>query len=157
MKDEQERGTELEQVEATIDIDRPAADVFAFVADVTNMPHWQPQIVETVRADPPALGATFEQRVQTPMRDVDSVGEVTAFEAGERFAITTEGGPLKTQATFDFSESGGTTTVSMQLRVDAVNAAFKLALPVVSRAMRKGVPENLATLKSLLEGDEPGA
>lgn len=145
----------MEQIEATIDIDRPAEDVFAFVADVTNMSRWQPQIIETVRADPPALGATFEQRVQTPMRDVDSVGEVTAFEDGERFAISTEGGPLKTQAIFDFSESDGTTTVAMELRVDAVKAAFKLALPVVTRAMRKGVPENLATLKSLLEADGP--
>lgn len=144
----------MEKIHASIEIERSVDDVFAFVADVANMPLWQAQLIETVRSDPPALGATFEQRVQTPMRDVDSVGEVTEYDEGRRFAIVTKGGPLKTQATFDFSESGGITTVSMELSLDATKA-FKLALPVVARAVHKGAPENLASLKALLEADEP--
>ena len=143
----------MEQIQATIDINRPAEEVFAFVADVTNMPKWQPQVGETVRSDPPGLGSTFEQRVATPMRDVDSTGHVTEFDVGRRFTIVTSGGPLTTEADFTFSESDGTTTVSMELNVDA-KKAFKLALPVVTTAMRKGAPEHLANLKGLMEGSD---
>lgn len=146
----------MEKITASIDIERPVGDVFAFVADVRNMPRWQSQVIETTRADPPAHGATFEQRVQTPMRDVESVGEVVGFDEGRRFAISTEGGPMRTKATFDFSESDGITTVEMALSLDSTKA-FKLAIPVVARAVRKHAPENLATLKSLLESGEPSA
>lgn len=140
----------LEQIKASIEIERPVEHVFAFVADVTNMPRWQSQVIETTSAEPPALGATFEQRVQTPMRDVHAVGQITEFVEGRKFAILTAGGPMRTHAAFDFSEADGVTTVAMQLDVDATKA-FKLALPVVARAMNKNAPESLATLKALLE------
>lgn len=140
----------MEHITASIEIDRPVAEVFAFVADVRNMAAWQSQVIETTRADEPAVGATFEQRVQTPMRDVDSTGAITELEQDRRFAISTAGGPLKTQAAFDFTEAGGITTIIMEMTLDATKA-FKIALPVVARAVKKNAPENLVALKSLLE------
>ncbi len=73
------------KVEKSIVIDRPAEEVFAFVADQTNAPRWQSGLVEVRRTTAGALGiGTQHAFVRKFMgRRLEANNEYIAYEPNE--------------------------------------------------------------------------
>ena len=66
--------------ENTVTIQRPAEDVFAFLADFENIPKWNYAIEQTskISAGPAGVGTRYRQTRTIPSRGVEDF-EITAF------------------------------------------------------------------------------
>ena len=89
------------EVVATIEIDRPAAEVFEYIADMANNPTWQQgQQRCTWTSDPPLrLGSTYDQEARFLGRAIHSSFEVVEFEPGERIRIRSTAGTMPIDVT----------------------------------------------------------
>ena len=78
----------MQTFENTVTIQRPAGEVFAFLADFENIPRWNYAIEETSKASagPTGVGTRYRQTRSIPATSVEDF-EVTVFEpaAGWRF------------------------------------------------------------------------
>jgi hypothetical protein len=76
--------------------------------------------------------------------------EVVSSELPRRFAIRTTAGPTPFLYRYQFSAEGGATVVKLDAEVELPGAAA--FLPQLARHLvKKGVNDNLATLKAILE------
>jgi uncharacterized membrane protein len=88
----------MTRVQREVQIDRPAEEVFAFLADGSNNPSWQPRVIETIQVDTPlGVGTRFHQTVRHPLGFRVSADYVlTVYEPGHELALrTTSGGPIR--------------------------------------------------------------
>ena len=79
----------------TVEIARPAADVFALLTDVSRVPEWQASAIESRADGPLAEGVRIHERRHFLGHDGDTELEVSAFEPGRRLALRTLQGPVK--------------------------------------------------------------
>ena len=72
----------------TVTIARPVSEVFAFLADLRNIPRWNYAIARTVPTSPgPAgAGATYRQTRTIPRRSEESL-QITVFQPPARLAV----------------------------------------------------------------------
>ena len=118
--------------EATID--RPAKEVFDFLAGGANNPSWQPPVVATTHPDGPlGAGSIFRQTVRSPLGfKVSADYELTEFDRPRTLALKIRsGGPIRPTQRFDLSQTAdGQTTVRNTIEYRPSGIA-KLALPVL--------------------------
>ena len=76
---------------AGIEIARPAAEVFEYIADFERNPSWQQGMKECRwTSDPPLrVGSTYDQKASFLGRAIESSFVVTALEAGASITIET--------------------------------------------------------------------
>ena len=100
----------------TVTIERPAQDVFAFLADFENVPTWNYAIVETRKTSqgPVGVGATYRQIRSVPARSEEEF-EVTDFEPDTRLAIRGNLGPLEGTITYELEPAGAGTRLQTRL------------------------------------------
>jgi len=140
-------------VGATIVIERPIAEVSAFAGDPSNAPIWYRRISNAEwETDPPiSLGSRIAFRARFMGRDLDYVYEVTEYTPGEQVAMRTTEGPFPMATTSTWRPIGPGKT-HMTLRNHGEPSGFsRLAAPLVARAMRRAMNQDLADLKQLLE------
>lgn len=146
-------------VETTIEIARPAQEVFAFVADQTNAPLWQTDLHEVRRlTDGPIGVGTEHEFVRTfAGRRLASRNRFVAFEPDRYVKFEIPSGWISGTASYrtESSRSAGTVlTCRMEFRL---RAPMSLLEPVLSRLLAKDSRRDEQRLKSLLEQIEPPA
>ncbi|MEL7156942.1 MAG: SRPBCC family protein [Actinomycetota bacterium] len=141
------------EVQAEIDIDRPPAEVFAFLADMSNNPRWQKGMRRCIwTSDPPLrLGSTYNQEASFLGRRILSSFEVVEFSDGERIRIRTTGGtmPIDVTRTVEPGADGGS-TVRAVVRGEP-GGVFRLAGPIMRALVGSSVRRDYRQLKGLLE------
>lgn len=141
------------EVTASVDIDRPPGEVFAYLADMSNNPVWQRGMEScTWTSEPPLrLGSTYDQKASFLGRTIESSFEVVEFEDGHSIRIKTTSGsmPIDVTRTVEAGPSGGS-TVSAVVRGDS-SGLFRMAAPVMRAMVRKSVRADYARLKGVLE------
>jgi uncharacterized protein YndB with AHSA1/START domain len=134
-------------------VKHPIEDVFAYVADPGNFPHWN-SAVQAVRTTSASgdneLGSTYLMERNLHSRRAVNELEIVSRERPSEFAIRTTSGPTPFAYHFRFTSAAGATLIQVDAEADLGGAADLLA-PLVRRAVQKGVDENLATLKTILE------
>lgn len=134
-----------------VEINRPAHDVFAFLADLENVPRWNYAITETRKTSPGevGVGATYEQTRSSPTPSREHL-TIIAFEPDRH--LTVEGTlaryPARLQYTVD--EHDGATRLTNTVDLELTGAA-RLLGGVAAGRIRSAVAENLEVLKTLLE------
>ena len=146
----------LSKLEASVEIDRPLADVIAFVDDNNNDPMWQTSVLESEKKSdgPAAAGTIYHVKEKFLGRVIEQDWQVTARnEDGSAWAAKSLAGPfpMETSMTFEATDSG--TLVSRTLSVD-VGRFFKLASPVVGHIAKREMEMDFANLKELLEATD---
>jgi uncharacterized membrane protein len=105
----------MTMTEHDVRIDRPAAEVFAFLADGTNNPRWQPPVIEThPPAGPIGVGAQFHQKMRHPLGfKVSADYRVVDYQPGRQLSVqTSSGGPIRPTQRYELTANGdGSTTV----------------------------------------------
>ena len=143
----------------SITIDRPSAEVFAAVADITRMGEWSPECTGgrwVAPAEGPAVGAKFEGDNVAKVGPVTlkrwtTTSEVTACAPGEVFEFVAEG---YTTWRFELTEHDGVTTVTESFSHAPYGGWQKFVYGTLLRreaAMVAGMGKTLARIKEVLE------
>ena len=136
---------------ASVRIERPLEDVFAYLSDPENFPRWN-SAVRTVRPTAPerALGSTYAMTRDLTTGRAENELEITSLEPPHEFAIRTLSGPTPFVYRYRLTPNNGSTLLELDAEVELSGAAALLG-PLARRAVKGGVEENFATLKSVLE------
>ena len=134
-----------------VTINRPPAEVFAYLAQFENIPKWNYAIAETqkVTSEPVGVGARFRQLRTLPSRSEEEF-EVVEFEPDRRLSIDGDLGPFHGRLTYDLDGAGGTTTLTNTVDLQA-SGPLSLVANLASRRVQAAVAANLGVLKELLE------
>jgi uncharacterized protein YndB with AHSA1/START domain len=138
--------------QTSIDIKRPAEEVFAYVCDPRNLPVWN-SAVRAVRATSPTtngVGSTFSMKRELPTGPATNQLEVITSKPPREFTIRTTAGPTPFLYRYQLAARNGETVVRLEAQVELDGVAGRLP-QLARRAVKKGVDDNLATLKVILE------
>jgi hypothetical protein len=137
---------------SSVVVNRPSGEVFAFLADPLNDPHWSAACLEMRRVSggPVNVGSTFQQVSRFMRRRFELTLEVTAYEPDRRFGMKVITGPLK------FAGMRLLETVPDGTRVTFMGGGqsggfFQIAEPLLALAARRQLTKDLIALKRVLE------
>ena len=138
-------------VDTSIQINRPAEEVFKFITNLENQKAIQSGISEVILSGPIAVGTRYTLKGQVMGRNFSTENEIVALEANKSFGIKTMAAPpaAPVTTTYTLEPSGGGTklTTSMEMSMgfpgmeamvkpqlktalDGTNAILKKALEV---------------------------
>lgn len=146
-------------LETRVEIARPAREVFAFVADQTNAPQWQTDLLEVRRLTngPVGVGSEHEFVRTFAGRRFASRNRFVAFEPGRYVRFEIPSGWISGTASYrtEASRSAGTVLTSrMEFRV---RGPLSLLEPVLSRLLARDSQRDEQRLKCLLEHGDSAA
>ena len=146
-------------VDVTTDIiiARPLEEVAKFAADPSNAPAWYVNIKSVDWKSEPrvGVGARAAFVAQFLGRTLAYTYEIVDYEPGVRLVMRTAEGPFPMETTYTWEATGEGHT-RMTLRNRGMPSGFsRVVAPMMAAAMRKANQNDLARLKSLLEGRPP--
>jgi uncharacterized protein YndB with AHSA1/START domain len=137
----------------SLDINRPPATVFAFIADFRTMPRWYEAVSQVTALASSGEGARFRMVRSLPGGPAHNDVEVTAHIPGEQVTFTSTSGP--TPFRYDYRLEPN--TEGTRLTLDAQISGAGLPGPaahlsgLAERFFKQGMKKNLHTLKQILE------
>ena len=140
--------------ESHLPIARPPAEVFAFVADMTNAPRWQNGLHEVRRLTPGPLrvGTEHEFVRRFAGREVASRNRFVDFDPGRFVAFEFPHGSITGRGSYQVDPDGhGGCLLTSRVELH-VTGVMRLAQPVLARVLRRDVRRDDQALKTLLEG-----
>ncbi len=144
----------LSQLNTTININKPIAEVIAFVDDNKNDPMWQTSVLESVKKTDGAatLGTVYHIKEKFLGRIIEQDWRVTERnDDGSAWAAESTTGPFPMTASMHFeSLEDNITRIHRTLSID-VGRFFSLASPVVAHIAKRELEMDFANLKELLE------
>ncbi|WP_328303069.1 SRPBCC family protein [Streptomyces sp. NBC_00435] len=142
------------QFEASVEIDRPVAEVFAYLADGTNDPEFSPRVQEITRIPdgPTAVGTVFRSTVKDAGMKTAREFLITEFDVPRRIRwsertknlVTAEGG-------YDLEELPGGRTRVRIFNTLTGHGVGKLLVGFALSAARKDAPEFGRRIKAAAE------
>ncbi|HTJ77169.1 MAG TPA: SRPBCC family protein [Acidimicrobiales bacterium] len=145
----------MKPVRNEVEIDRPAAEVFAFLEDVTNNTQWLKGMRScTWTTEPPVrVGSRYEQVAEFLGKEIRTSFEVTAHEPGRLVTIRSrEGSSFPLTVTrlvepIDDQRSRVIETVESD-----PGGFYRIAQPVLRAMVARNIARDYRSLKTLLEG-----
>jgi len=139
----------------TIEVDRPAAEVFAYATDPTKFAEWQKGVMDGSmdKPGPPTIGdrCRTTRRIGLANRMVTS--EIVHIDAPSTWSLKGVDGPIRAQVDLQvepLSDARSRLTISIAFEGHGIG---RLIVPlIVEREARKEMPQNLAALRAQLEG-----
>ena len=139
-------------VESSVVINKPVAEVFAFVTDNANSIKWQGGVEAVIPDGPPnVVGSKYTEVRKFIGRDMKSTLQVTAFEPNVKWAAKVLTGPVPYEVTAAFEAAGGGTKFSTRV-VGEPKGFFKMAEGMLKGQLQTSLDEDGRRLKKLLEG-----
>jgi Polyketide cyclase / dehydrase and lipid transport len=138
--------------EESVVIERPPAQVFAFVSDPRNDTEWTAWIVEVRQTSvgPLGVGASFVQGARFLRRRLEVPFELTAYEPNRKMALMPTRGPVRLAARRSVEPGEAGTRVTIE---GWGQSGFFLNLlePLIALAARRRLKIALVRLKHVLE------
>jgi uncharacterized protein YndB with AHSA1/START domain len=139
----------------TIDINRPAADVFAFVAEPRNMPRWYEAVERVVEVTPrtPRQAASYEITRSLPGGRTDNIVDVTESTLNLTVTFESRDGPTPFRYRYAIEPNGEGSLLTLDADISSAGLPGPLAHldAVATRAFKQGMRHNLEGLKHLVE------
>ncbi len=144
-------------VSAETDIERPRGEVAAFAMDAGTDPIWISGVIEAkLLTEPPLARGAQVSRVATFLgRRIEYVNEVVEYDPQACMVMRSIKGPFPMTLTYTFEDAPGGTRARIRVQGEA-SGFFKLAAPVLSRAVKRSITNDLETLKDRLESRTAG-
>lgn len=139
------------RLEHSLVIDRPVADVFAFLADPDNLPRWQSGLLEVEKLSGDGGVGSRHREVRSMLgRRIEQVLVVTALTPDQRLDLEVVEGPMHLTVEHTFEPAGDGTRITVVGHGEA-GALFSLAGPLIARAVKKQSQSDFARLRTVLE------
>ncbi len=140
------------------EIDRPAAEVFAYVTDPARFPEWQKGVVDGHMDGPangsptPAVGAKCVTTRRIGGADRPSTSELVDIDPPRTWAVRGLDGPIRAAVDVLVEPLDGSRS-RLTISVDFTGHGIgKILVPLmVRREARKEMPGNMAALKQKME------
>jgi uncharacterized protein YndB with AHSA1/START domain len=141
-------------IETELEIERPAGEVFEYLANGENLARWMDEFseVEKVSDGPVGKGTTYRYVMK---RGAASTFEWSEFEPGRKVAwegpaVGAGVGSLEPRGSFEIEPINGGTRVRGTLRPQT-HGFLKLLSPLMARSIRMGSTRDFLRLKLILE------
>lgn len=140
---------------ASVLVDKPISEVWAFVYDVEKMDLWAKGVTDTRLASEGdvAQGSIFTGKFTHRSREFDVRYTVTICEPPSRFGIESEG-MLRYSGVMELEDVNGATRVTNTVETAADRAASRLMAGLFRWGMRRQLSKELGVLKRVLERGE---
>jgi uncharacterized membrane protein len=138
------------RLEHTFEVARPAAEVFAYLADITNEPKWNPwaKWVRKLSEGPIGLGSVFRGSYQS-FGELDQ--DLTDYEPPRRLTYhSVPKGMQDARMTFELEAAGSSTKVTI-IGVAQPAGMMKLVEPIMPFRMRPHLRDIRDGIKRELE------
>jgi uncharacterized protein YndB with AHSA1/START domain len=139
---------------ATVVVNKPIAEVFAYLADGNNEPAWRPGVTDVshVPDTGTGFGATFKQSMKGPGgRAIPGDYRITRYEPPTRLDFDVIAGPARPTGRFDLQETGPDST-EVTFTLDLTPRGLMVLLtPVINKQVRAEA-DNIANLPHAMGG-----
>jgi uncharacterized protein YndB with AHSA1/START domain len=140
--------------EATVVIDRPIEEVFAFLADGENDPKFSPRVLEIAKTTdgPPSVGTVYASKVKDAGMTTKREFRLTEFESPTRirWAEISKNIVTAPEGGYDLAPEAGGTRLTVY-NVLAGHGVGKLIAPLALRSARKGADDFARAIKTAVE------
>ncbi len=138
--------------EATIDIARPTAEVYRFLADGLNNPKWRPAVVEVslISGVAGTVGAVYRQRLKGPLGHVSGDYRIVEALPDTRIKFEVVSGPARPTGLFEIEATRDGARVRFTLSFQP-KGLMRLMNRMIQKTM-EGEVARLSALKTVLEG-----
>ncbi len=149
------------RIEKSVEIDRPAEDVFALIRDPNNDPLWCPTVREStqVEGDGPTVAAVYKQvHKPGPAKPTELTVELVAIDAPRHLHLKSidDLGWFDVHYRLADRPDGGTRLT--QIDQTHFHGVATLLQPIMWLAINAGITRQFRRLKHLLEtGDVPSS
>jgi uncharacterized protein YndB with AHSA1/START domain len=145
------------QIVASVDVDRPPAEVFAYLADVARHGEWSPKplrIEGATPGTPAATGTTFTSYGWIPGDgDHRNDVEVTRSEAPACLDLLSRDGETRFTNSFSVVARGTGSRVERVMELSRPGGVVGVVFPAIARfAIRPDMAKGLGMLRANLEG-----
>ena len=141
---------------ATVVIDRPIEEVFAFLADGENDPKFSPRVQQIAKTTdgPPGAGTRYASTVKDAGMTTQREFEYTAFEEPSRirWAERSKNAVTAPEGGYDLAPAGEGKTELTFFNVLEGHGFGKLIAPLALRSARKGAGDFARSIKAAVEG-----
>ena len=140
-------------VQASIEIERPVEEVFAFMTDLEHLPSWLEGVKEarSLSADPTAPGARVTHVNEYLGQAFESTFEVLEWHDNSCTVFKVLSGPLRGESKQTFERlSDDATLVTIEVTGDGTGP-LKVGNFLAKRAAQSRVDQSLSNAKELLE------
>jgi uncharacterized protein YndB with AHSA1/START domain len=142
----------MPSAERTIEINRPAEEVFDYFADGLNNKEWRAGVLDIQRTSSQTrAGATYRQVLSGPGgRKIDGDYRINVYDSPRRLAFEVTAGPARPTGLFELTVVDASTTsvrFALELRPRGI---MKLMTPMIAAQMRREV-EAISNAKAILE------
>lgn len=138
-------------VEKSVIINRPVAEVFAFVTNEENTTKWQAGVESTQDEGPSnQVGSRYTEVRKFMGREMKTTLELTAFEPNAKWGAKVVKGPVPYEVVSLFEAVGDGTKVTNRVEGEPTGF-FKVAEGMVTSQLEKTLEEDFQRLKALLE------
>ena len=140
----------------TIDIDRPAPQVYDYLVDLEHLPEWNWAITGTAKVTPGpvAVGTRFVQTRSSPRPETESL-RIVGLSPHHRIEIDGTLAGLDARLVYDLTDEGAGTTLTNTVVLDASHLSH-LAGRLLEPRIRRSVASNLRDLRSRLAATTSG-
>jgi uncharacterized protein YndB with AHSA1/START domain len=135
----------------TITIERPPTTVFAYLANLENLPQWNYALAETRQLTPgsPGVGTRYRQTRTIPVHAEESL-EITELTPNHKLTIQGTLNSLPAVLSYTLNATDGATTLTNTIDIHPPRP-LNLLGPIALSRIKSAVAANLAALKQLLE------
>jgi hypothetical protein len=143
------------RLEEKIMVNRSIEEVFNFVADGENMTLWNSAVfkIEKVSTGPLGVGTQFWMLRNLPSGRAENIFEVITYKPNTEFSIKTISGPTPFVYHYHFTSVDSSTSLTLVAEIK-LNGLGKIVKPLLAIGIRKGIKDNLNTLKRLMQTRE---
>jgi uncharacterized protein YndB with AHSA1/START domain len=140
--------------DATVVIDRPIEEVFAFLADGTNDPKFSPRVLEIAKTTDgsPGVGTVYASTVKDAGVKTKREFKITEFEPPTRIRWTEVSKNLVSvpEGGYDLAPEGTGTRLTIHNNFEG-HGLGKLIAPLALRSARKGADDFANSIKRAVE------
>lgn len=137
----------------SIEIARPAEEVFAFVTEFPHDPKWQrgKKSCKWTSGGELSVGATYEQHARFMGKDVWQNFTVLEVDAPRRVRYETKEGSFPLTVTRTVEDVGGGRSRFTETVEGDAGRFFNMAAPLLQPIVKRSIRRDFAELKKLLE------
>ena len=138
-------------VDKSIQINKPAIDVFAYASDFDKVSKWQGGVESVeVEGDANAIGGKYTEVRKFLNREMRTTLEITAYEPNAKWAAKAINGPVPYEVTMTLEAINGGTKVVTHIDGEPTGF-FKMAQGAVQSQLDKSLEDDLQRLKEQVE------